>query len=71
MEINPYIHVLGQILEQVAPLPTTPVNRDIGNLLAEAFRKATRGEEAARAAFEDAAARAQEILDRYWRERGE
>lgn len=71
LEVNPLTPVLGQILEQVVHVPILPVHDEIAVPLRDAFRQVISGEAPARSSLEDAAERAQAMLDRYWSERGE
>lgn len=67
-EVNPLTPVLGQVLEQVAPVPILPIHDDIAVPMRDAFRAVLRGETPAGPALAEAAARAQAMLDQYWAE---
>lgn len=68
-EVNPLTPVLGQVLEQVAPVTILPIHDDIAIPLRDAFRKVLAGDAPAGVALADATSRAQAILDQYWAER--
>lgn len=68
-DVNPLAHVLGQILEQVAPVTILPIHDDIAIPLRDAFRRVLRSEASAGVALAEAAATSQAVLDRYWSER--
>lgn len=67
-EVNPLTPVLGQVLEQVAPVTILPIHDDISIPMRDAFRQVLRGEVPAGVALADAASRAQAMLDAYWAE---
>lgn len=68
LDVNPYIYVLGEVLECAAPVPFLPVQDEIGIPLRNAFRKVINGEAPAHAALAEAAEISQVTLDRYWAE---
>lgn len=69
LKINPLMPVLGQVLDQVAQMRILPIHDDLGIPFRDAFRQVVKGEAAAQAALQDAASRAQTILDEYWKKR--
>ncbi len=70
VKLNPFLSVLGTVLEQVAPIPILPVHDDVGIPLRDAFRKVIKGQAPARSALEQAAPVSQAVLDQFWKSYG-
>ncbi|NLN27571.1 MAG: extracellular solute-binding protein [Firmicutes bacterium] len=69
LDVNPYIYVLGEVLECAAPVPFLPIQDDIGIPLRNAFRQVINGEAPAHSALAEAASVSQAVLEQYWAER--
>lgn len=68
LKVNPLTPILGDILSQVAQVSILPVQSDLSGPYREAFKQVVNGQAAAGPALQEAATRAQAVLDKYWKE---